>query len=110
MMLGLPERIRACLFDLDGVLTDTASVHRRAWKKMFDEYLRDTQEHFVEFDAGKDYETYVDGKPREDGVRSFLDSRGISADAQTVTRLGDRKNEMFQETLWMSSWRRAWTA
>ena len=98
-MLGLPERIRACLFDLDGVLTDTASVHRRAWKAMFDEYLRDTQEHFVPFDAGPDYENFVDGKPREDGVRSFLDSRGIAVDAATVTQLGDRKNEMFQQTL-----------
>jgi len=98
-MLGLPERIHACLFDLDGVLTDTASVHRRAWKAMFDEYLRDTQEHFVAFDAGADYENYVDGKPREDGVRSFLQSRDITADDATVTRLGDRKNEMFQQTL-----------
>lgn len=98
-MLGLPESIHACLFDLDGVLTDTASVHRRAWKKMFDEYLRDTQEHFVEFDDGADYGTYVDGKPREDGVRSFLASRDITVDDATVTQLGDRKNEMFQQTL-----------
>lgn len=98
-MIGLPEGIRACLFDLDGVLTDTASVHRTAWKAMFDEYLRDTQEHFVAFDSGADYEKYVDGKPREDGVRSFLASRHIVPDDATVTRLGDRKNDMFQEKL-----------
>ena len=107
-MLGLPESIHACLFDLDGVLTDTASVHRRAWKKMFDEYLRDTQERFVEFDDGADYETYVDGKPREDGVRSFLASRHIELPdgdpddppaTESVYGLGNRKNEMFQETL-----------
>lgn len=98
-MLGLPEPIRACLFDLDGVLTDTASVHRRAWKAMFDEYLQSSQEQFVPFDDGADYENYVDGKPREDGIRSFLGSRNISADDATVTRLGDRKNEMFQQTL-----------
>ncbi|WP_370331279.1 beta-phosphoglucomutase family hydrolase [Mycolicibacterium hippocampi] len=105
-MLGLPDRIRACLFDLDGVLTDTASVHRRAWKTMFDEYLRtrstQTGEPFVEFDAGADYETYVDGKPREDGIRSFLGSRGITeeeADEAAVTDLGSRKNELFLEHL-----------
>ncbi|MGE2735790.1 beta-phosphoglucomutase family hydrolase [Mycolicibacterium vaccae] len=99
-MLGLPDRIRACLFDLDGVLTDTASVHRRAWKAMFDEYLCDTAgPDFTPFDAGADYERYVDGKPRLDGIRSFLDSRGIVADDATVTDLGDRKNELFGETL-----------
>lgn len=101
-MLGIPERIRACLFDLDGVLTDTASVHRKAWKAMFDEYLRDIavqDEPFVPFDAGADYERYVDGKPRLDGIRSFLDSRGLTADDETVTRLGERKNLMFNESL-----------
>ncbi|MBX7430935.1 beta-phosphoglucomutase family hydrolase [Mycobacterium sp. Y57] len=102
-MLGLPDRIRACLFDLDGVLTDTASVHRRAWKAMFDDFLRarsaDTGEEFVAFDAGADYGRYVDGKPREDGIRSFLDSRRISVDDDTVTALGQRKNEAFLRTL-----------
>lgn len=110
--LGLPDKIRACLFDLDGVLTDTASVHKRAWKLMFDNYLREraeqTGEPFVPFDAGADYQTFVDGKKREDGVRSFLASRGIElpdgqldddAGAQTVHGLGNRKNEMFQHTL-----------
>lgn len=102
-MLGLPDRIRACLFDLDGVLTDTASVHRRAWKAMFDEYLRarsdQTGEPFVPFDAGADYDSFVDGKPREDGIRSFLDHRDITVDDDTVSDLGDRKNDAFQHTL-----------
>ncbi len=110
--LGLPEQVRACLFDLDGVLTDTASVHRKAWKKMFDAYLsaraESTGERFVPFDIDADYERYVDGKKREDGVRSFLDSRGIDlpqgdpdddADTETVHGLGNRKNELFNQTL-----------
>lgn len=98
--LGLPDGIRACLFDLDGVLTDTASVHRRAWKAMFDEYLHTLDGvPFRPFDPGEDYEKYVDGKPRADGIRSFLGSRDISADEATVTRLGDRKNHMFRQTL-----------
>lgn len=106
-MLGLPDPIRACLFDLDGVLTDTASVHRRAWKAMFDEFLRTRSdasdgsdgEEFVPFDAGADYERYVDGKPRLDGIRSFLDSRGITLDDDTVRALGERKNEAFLRVL-----------
>ena len=102
-MLGLPDHIRACLFDLDGVLTDTASVHRRAWKAMFDDYLRtrsdNTGEPFVPFDAGADYERYVDGKPRLDGVRSFLQSRGIELDDDTVSELGQRKNDAFTDVL-----------
>lgn len=111
-MLGLPDQITACLFDLDGVLTDTASVHKKAWKAMFDEYLRAraqaTGEPFVAFDIGGDYLRYVDGKRREDGVRSFLRSRGIElpeggpddpADAETVHGLGNRKNDMFHMTL-----------
>ncbi|KHO23246.1 beta-phosphoglucomutase family hydrolase [Mycolicibacterium setense] len=111
-MLGLPEQITACLFDLDGVLTDTASVHKKAWKAMFDNYLRRraerTGEPFVEFDIAGDYLSYVDGKRREDGVRSFLTSRGIelpegtpddAADVDTVEGLGNRKNAMFHQTL-----------
>ncbi|OBA79793.1 hypothetical protein A9W99_03195 [Mycobacterium sp. 1164966.3] len=110
--LGLPENIRACLFDLDGVLTDTASVHTKAWKTMFDAYLKkrakDTGEEFVPFDVGADYREYVDGKKREDGVRSFLESRGIElpdgspddpGDAETIYGLGNRKNDMFQKVL-----------
>jgi beta-phosphoglucomutase family hydrolase len=111
-VLGLPETVHACLFDLDGVLTDTASVHTKAWKVMFDDFLRkraeQTGEKFVPFDPNKDYREYVDGKKREDGVRSFLDSRGIElpeggpddpADADTVYGLGTRKNDAFQKTL-----------
>jgi beta-phosphoglucomutase family hydrolase len=106
-MLGLPDGITACLFDLDGVLTQTAKVHAAAWKQMFDEYLRaradKTGEPFREFDIDHDYEEYVDGKPRYDGVRSFLQSRHIELpegspsdppDAETVCGLGNRKNEL----------------
>ena len=105
--LGLPSRIRACLFDLDGVLTQTAKVHAAAWKEMFDDFLREraaqTGEKFVPFDPVADYDTYVDGKPRYDGVRSFLASRGIELpegdpndppSAETVRGLGNRKNEL----------------
>jgi len=111
-MLGLPATVRACLFDLDGVLTDTASVHKKAWKAMFDSYLSDraerTGEAFVPFDIAADYQTYVDGKKREDGVRSFLAAREITLpegeedddpSAETVRGLGNRKNEMFHETI-----------
>jgi beta-phosphoglucomutase family hydrolase len=111
-VLGLPETVHACLFDLDGVLTDTASVHTKAWKAMFDEYLsqraNSTGDQFVPFDPVDDYRRYVDGKKRDDGVRSFLKSRGIDlpdgdpddpADAKTVYGLGNRKNEAFQKTL-----------
>src|SRR6266498_1139076 len=80
-MLGLPDAIRACLFDLDGVLTQTAKVHAAAWKQMFDTFLRTraarSGEAFVPFDPAHDYDRYVDGLPRYDGVRSFLASRGI---------------------------------
>lgn len=104
-MLGLPDGVRACLFDLDGVLTDTASVHTVAWKTMFDEYLRRRDgEGFRPFDPGDDYREYVDGRTRQDGVRAFLASRGItlpegSADdppeTDSVNGLGNRKNELF---------------
>src|SRR3954469_11517613 len=111
-MLGLPDDIRACLFDLDGVLTQTAKVHAAAWKQMFDEYLRAraerTGEAFVAFDAGGDYNEYVDGKPRYEGVRSFLQSRGVDLpdgtpddppSAETVDGLGNRKNELVLELI-----------
>jgi beta-phosphoglucomutase family hydrolase len=94
-MLGLPDGITACLFDLDGVLTQTAKVHAAAWKEMFDAFLRETQgEDFVPFDAHHDYDAYVDGKTRADGVRSFLESRGIAHDDALVHELGERKNEI----------------
>lgn len=94
-MLGLPDRITVLLFDLDGVLTRTATVHAAAWKQMFDAFLRERDgERFRPFDAQDDYNEYVDGKPRNDGVRSFLRSRGIPDDDELVRRLGDRKNEL----------------
>ena len=111
-VLGLPAGIRAALFDLDGVLTDTASVHKKAWKAMFDDFLRRrserTGEAFTPFDEQTDYLTYVDGKKREDGVRSFLTSRDIELPEgdpddpptdQTVHGVGNAKNEMFQQIL-----------
>jgi beta-phosphoglucomutase family hydrolase len=104
---GLPATIRACLFDLDGVLTRTATVHARAWKDMFDAFLRDraerTRELFVAFDAGSDYDRYVDGMPRLEGTRRFLASRGLtlpegnpddSPGTATVHGLSNQKNEL----------------
>jgi beta-phosphoglucomutase family hydrolase len=91
-VLGLPDGIRAALFDLDGVLTQTAKVHAQAWKQMFDEYLSEVGQ--PPFALPQDYERYVDGKPRLDGVRSFLESRGIERDPELVERLGTRKNEL----------------
>ena len=94
-MLGLPDGITALLFDLDGVLTQTAKIHAAAWKQMFDEFLREREgESFRPFDAQEDYNEYVDGRPRYDGVRSFLRSRGMPYDDALVRRLGDRKNEI----------------
>jgi beta-phosphoglucomutase family hydrolase len=97
-MLGLPDGIRACLFDLDGVLTKTAVVHARAWKEMFDSFLRDRAaregKEFVPFDPVADYDDYVDGKPRYEGVESFLRSRHIELDAEAIHALGNRKNEL----------------
>jgi beta-phosphoglucomutase family hydrolase len=99
--------VRACLFDLDGVLTQTAKVHAAAWKEMFDDYLRKrasrTGEPFVPFNPVRDYDEYVDGKPRYEGVRSFLASRGIELPqgtpedppgVETIDGLGNRKNEL----------------
>jgi beta-phosphoglucomutase family hydrolase len=105
--LLLPDTIRACLFDLDGVLTDTASVHDQAWKEMFDDFLRRRAARdgtaFVPFDPVRDYEEHLDGKHRFEGVRSFLASRGIELpegshddppEADTIGGLGNRKNEL----------------
>jgi beta-phosphoglucomutase family hydrolase len=96
-MLKLPREITACLFDLDGVITQTAKLHSAAWKQMFDEYLREraerTGESFEEF-TPEDYDRYVDGRPRLDGVRTFLEARGIEHDEELVRRLGDHKNDL----------------
>jgi beta-phosphoglucomutase-like phosphatase (HAD superfamily) len=102
-VLGLPHSITTCLFDLDGVLTQTAKVHAQAWKQTFDEYLharaQKTGEPFKEFDIHDDYDKYVDGLPRYDGVRNFLESRSIelpegspddAPDADSVCGIGNR--------------------
>jgi beta-phosphoglucomutase family hydrolase len=98
-VLGLPDHVTACLFDLDGVLTPTAVIHNKAWTAMFNEFLKARGQR--EFDPVRDYNDYVDGKPREAGVRDFLASRGISLPegtpddlptAETVNGLGNRKN------------------
>jgi len=106
------ERFDAVLFDMDGVLTATAEVHALAWKEMFDAYLKERQrrlgEPFRPFEIGTDYLLLVDGKPREDGARDFLVSRGIvvpmgtpedTPDMETVWGLGNRKNDRVQEVI-----------
>ena len=108
-MLGLPDTVRACLFDLDGVLTPTAEIHAIAWKEMFDGFLAERDgPGYVPFDPVKDYDTYVDGKPRADGTRSFLTARGIELpegdpddppDAHTVEGLSRRKDAIFERVV-----------
>ena len=103
------ERYDAVLFDLDGVITNTATLHATCWKQMFDEYLRKHAEQSGEpFDLAADYRLYVDGKPRYDGVRDFLRSRGIQlleghpddpAELETVCGLGNRKNELINDLI-----------
>ena len=106
-MFGLPDGVKACLFDMDGVVTQTAVVHAAAWKEMFDEFLRarakSTGTEFVPFDAHAEYDAYVDGKPRLDGTRSFLESRGIELPegkpddppgTPTIYGLSNRKNDL----------------
>jgi beta-phosphoglucomutase family hydrolase len=111
-MLGLPDGTLACLFDLDGVITRTALVHAAAWKQMFDaflhEYAAETGTEFVPFDQVREYDRYVDGKPRLDGTRSFLRSRGIELPegnpddppgAHTIHGLSTRKNALVLEMI-----------
>jgi beta-phosphoglucomutase family hydrolase len=108
-VLGLPESIKACLFDLDGVLTKTAKVHAEAWKQTFDEFLKKREgERFKPFDKVSDYDEYVDGLPRYDGVRNFLKSRDIelpegspddSPDKDTICGIGNRKNDLVLELI-----------
>lgn len=111
-MLGLPDGTRAALFDLDGVLTDTASVHAAAWKQMFDDYLQARSEldgtPFRPFEIAADYVPYVDGRPRLDGTREFLRSRGIELpeggtddppDAETIYALARKKNDLVQDKI-----------
>ena len=109
---GLPDAVKACLFDLDGVLTQTATVHAAAWKQMFDDFLRAYAERagtpFEPFDAYGDYDRYVDGKPRLDGTRDFLRSRhidlreGTESDppgTETIHGLSNRKNDLVLEKI-----------
>jgi beta-phosphoglucomutase family hydrolase len=106
-MFGLPEGVAACLFDMDGVVTKTAIVHAAAWKQMFDDFLRERAKsdgtEFVPFDSHHDYYAYVDGKPRLDGTKSFLGSRGIELPEgspddppgkATLNGLSNRKNDL----------------
>ena len=106
-MFGLPDEVTACLFDMDGVVTQTAVVHAAAWKEMFDDFLREhatsTGTEFVPFDSHHEYDAYVDGKPRLDGTRSFLESRGIHLaegtpddppGTFTLYGLSNRKNDL----------------
>lgn len=98
-MLGLPDAITVALFDLDGVLTSTAVLHRHAWKAAFDAFLAERDpDGYSEF-TEQDYLDYVDGRPRYDGVRNFLASRGIEVPEETVKAIGDGKNEQFLAAL-----------
>ncbi|MEV5933441.1 beta-phosphoglucomutase family hydrolase [Streptomyces sp. NPDC052079] len=106
--LGLPDDILACLFDLDGVVTRTADVHAAAWKQTFDDFLRAREGDAFRPFTDADYDAYVDGLPRADGVRTFLASRDITLpegapddppDADTVHGLGNRKNELLLERI-----------
>jgi beta-phosphoglucomutase family hydrolase len=90
--LGLPHHITACLFDLDGVITKTAIQHARAWKQVF-------ERHGIAFDEVKDYDAYVDGKPREDGVRSVLEARNIPATDDLVEEIASEKDRLFLELI-----------
>jgi beta-phosphoglucomutase-like phosphatase (HAD superfamily) len=109
-VLSAPRAFDAVIFDMDGIVTDTASVHSRAWKRMFDEYLARRAgppgTPFEEFSHERDYRAHVDGRPRYEGVDSFLRSRGIElpwgsptdpTGAGTVCGLGNRKNALFNE-------------
>jgi beta-phosphoglucomutase family hydrolase len=98
-VLGVPDSTRALLFDMDGVLTKTAVVHAKAWQQAFDEFLASRGDPYEPFDPVVDYDEYVDGKPRADGVRSFLQARGIAFDEDLVRRIGDHKNDLVQELI-----------
>ncbi|MCF8090712.1 MAG: trehalose-phosphatase [Desulfotignum sp.] len=106
------ETCDGVIFDLDGVITQTAKVHAKAWKALFDTYLKKRAAHenqeYIPFDADREYRTFVDGKPRYDGVESFLKSRGIDLprgnpsdgpDRETIYGLGNKKNEIFNAYL-----------
>jgi len=90
--LGLPAHISACLFDLDGVITQTAKVHAQAWKQTFDEFR-------IPFEIVPDYADYVDGKPRADGVQSVLTARGIEATPELVADIASKKDQHFLDLI-----------
>jgi len=106
--LGLPNQITTCLFDLDGVLTSTVELHKSAWKATFDAFLREREgPGFAPF-TERDYDQHVDGRPRADGVRDFLTSRGIRLPegrpddppaAATINGVGNRKNELLMSII-----------
>ena len=94
----MPDGVTACLFDLDGVLTQTAKVHAAAWKQMFDDYLRKRARsarasRSSRSTRSRDYDEYVDGKPRYDGVRAFLASRGIELPEGDAGRSAGRRDD-----------------
>lgn len=105
----MPDPVKGFLFDMDGVLTRTATVHAAAWKQMFDEFLRRRDgDRFRPFDQADDYDRYVDGRPRLEGTRAFLESRNIhlpegedgdGPDAGTLRGLSNRKNELVQQMI-----------
>ncbi|AOW91759.1 hypothetical protein BFN03_01120 [Rhodococcus sp. WMMA185] len=106
--MGLPDAIAACLFDLDGVLTETAVVHRKAWKHTFDDFLKRREGPGFRPFTDADYLDYVDGRPRADGVRTFLTSRGITLPegepddppgAATINGIGNSKNTLLLTVL-----------
>ena len=97
MSLGLPAQIRAGLFDLDGVITQTAKVHAQAWKQVFDEFLKTKGQR--PFDPVHDYDQYVDGKPRGDGVRDFLASRHITVPDGTIDEIASQKDHLFLDLI-----------
>jgi len=121
------DQFQSAILDLDGVITRTAQVHADAWQQMFDDYLQGRDANARPFDIETDYREYIDGKPRYDGVRSFLESRNIRLpegqpddppDAETICGLGNRKNDLFRELLrqrgvqvyqdtvdWLREWR-----
>lgn len=88
MPLGLPPNITACLFDLDGVITKTAIQHAKAWKQVF-------EQHGIPFDEVTDYDDYVDGKPREEGVRSLLKARHLPQDKDLIAQIAEDKDKLF---------------